>query len=56
MSRYTMKKHEALNYIADFEKYLKEKDDIKLKPRERACMKRFIHWLYDKEGWTISAI
>jgi len=50
-----MKRHEAINYIAEFQKFLKEGEDIKLKPRELASLKRFIYWLYE-EGWTISGV
>lgn len=54
MSRYTMKKGEAIKYINDFEKYMEEKRNIVLKPMEKIRLRRFIYWLYEEEGWTIS--
>ncbi len=53
MSKYVFTKHECINDIGDFKKYLKEKDGIKLKRTELACLKRYLHWLYDEEELVI---
>jgi len=48
-----MIKSEAIEYSKEFIEKLKKEEDIKLRPREKAMLSRFIHWIYD-EGWTIS--
>jgi len=53
MSKYVYEKHEAIRDVDDFKKYMKEEDDIKLRPRELACLKRYLHWLYDEEELVI---
>jgi len=56
MSRYTMKKSEAVKYIKDFENYMKKERNITLTRIEKYRLIRFIYWLYEEEGWTISAL
>lgn len=53
MGKYVYEKYEVLNNVDDFIKYLKEEDDVKLTRRELACLRRYIHWLYDEEELVI---
>lgn len=53
MGKYIYEKYEAINNLDDFKKYLKDGEDIKLKRTELACLKRYLHWLYDEEELVI---
>lgn len=49
-----MKKAEAIKSIKDFEKYMEKERIIILKPMEKIRLTRFIYWLYEEKGRTIS--
>jgi len=53
MSKYVYEKHEAIKNVDDFIKYLKEEDDVRLTRRELACLRRYVHWLYDEQELVI---